>query len=680
MNSDDAGDRGRTMTPGIRSALLAGCALGAIGITFARNSVAIAVPEAAWLGAPSAAQALTWLRALAGLGILNLAAWGIGAAALHWLPAARDPDVRVPAQLGLGFAALAVAVLGMAAIHALLPWALGGLLAAACAAALIAEAPRRHERWRAARRALHGRGPQALLVAALLAAPGLAAFGPDPGWDALTYHLALPERYLFSNAIVVTPYSVFSTFPHATAMLYLLAQWLDGSALAQLLHLEFGVLTAGLAWRSARDASPRAGWLALAALAACPLFVWELEVAYADLSAALYTLLAVRMLYGTHTAHGGRQLVAAGLFAGAAAACRYPSWPLLPVLLACLWLPGSPVAAGTRARLRASIAFGIAAWVPLAPWLLRNLFFTGNPVAPVLQSVFAAPGCEYFAPLAVEQNAAFVRAIGMGRGLLDLLALPWNLSFEARSGDYAAFGYRIGVLYAVGLVAALLARRGSERPSAAALWWPAGALTLVWFFTAQEPRYLLPALVLVAIGGACAADTLIPQGIRGRAWLALPLLAVAHTQLPILASLPQRYAVAAGRVEANEPAAARMGRRLQGELDPDARVVLFFEPRSHYFAGIDYVPYHLGDGSPLLIELHAAVEAETLPEFFASLGATHLLLETRLRPITMPSFTRDYTRETFTADVRALERFLASRATRELEEGSLALYHLENES
>jgi hypothetical protein len=123
-----------------------------------------------------------------------------------------------------------------------------------------------------------------------------------------------------------------------------------------------------------------------------------------------------------------------------------------------------------------------------------------------------------------------------------------------------------------------------------------------------------------------------------------------------------------------------MGRRLQGELDPDARVVLFFEPRSHYFAGIDYVPYHLGDGSPLLIELHAAVEAETLPEFFASLGATHLLLETRLRPITMPSFTRDYTRETFTADARALERFLASRATRELEEGSLALYRLENGS
>jgi len=668
------------MKRGIRRALLAGCALGALDITFAREPVALAVPEAAWLGAPSASHALAWLRGLAGLGLLNLAAWGLGGSTARWLPTASDPGTRVPAQLGLGFAALSIVVLGMAALHLLFSWALGSLLAVACGAALIAEMPRRREHWRATRRALRGRGPLGLIIAALLAAPALAAFGPDPGWDALTYHLAVPERYLFANAIVVTPHSVFSTFPHATAMLYLLAQWLDGSALAQLLHLEFGVLTAWLAWRMAREASPRAAWLTLAALAACPLFAWELRVAYADLSAAFYTLLAIRVLSVMRPSHEGRGLIAAGLFAGAAAACRYPSWPLLPILLACLWLPGSPVAPGVRPRLRASIAFGGAALAPLAPWLLRNALFTGNPIAPLMQSLFSASGAEYFAPLAVEQNAIFLRAIGMGRGPLDLLTLPWNLTFEAHHGDYTAFGFRIGVLYAVGLVAGLLAGRDKGPLRTAAIWWPAAGLTLVWFFTAQEPRYLLPALVLIAIGGARAADALLPTGIRGRFWLAIPLLAVAHTQLPILTSLPERYAVAAGRLEATEPAAVRMAQRMRGELDGDARVVLFFEPRSYYFAGLDTVPYHLGNGSPLLVQLHEAAEADALPALFASLGATHLLLETRLQPITMPRFTRDYIRETFAADVRALKRFLASHATQTLEEGSLALYRLESES
>jgi hypothetical protein len=119
---------------------------------------------------------------------------------------------------------------------------------------------------------------------------------------------------------------------------------------------------------------------------------------------------------------------------------------------------------------------------------------------------------------------------------------------------------------------------------------------------------------------------------------------------------------------------------MRSDLAPEARVVLFFEPRSYYFSGIDTVPYHLADGSPLLVALHAAIQADAVPELFASLGATHVLLETRLKPFTTPQFTPEYTSETFAADVRGLERFLRHHATPETEQGSLELYRLKEAS
>lgn len=653
-------------TSRLRAASFAALALAALSLSFAREPFALALPEPGWLAPPTAARSFGVLRAFAGLALLNLAAWGLGTGCIRALPM---PGARGPAQLGFGFAVLSVAVLALAASHALSPLWIGALLALGCGVgaydALGRERTQPRHAW-----AWLGAG------VTLLASPALAAFGPDPGWDALTYHLAVPERYTFANGIVVTPWSVFSAFPHATAMLYLLAETLDGPALARLLHLEFGVLTGIVAWRAARATSPRAAWLAAAALAACPLYAWELSVAYADLSACFYTLLAALAFTAPRGERDWRRFVAAGVFAGAAAACRYPSWPLLPVLGLCLWLPGSPAGAGVRARALASLAFGGAALAVLAPWLLRNLVFTGNPVAPLAQRWFAAPGSEFFAPTALAQNASLLRAIGPGRGFLELLALPWNLTFEASVGDYRAFGFRIGVLFALGAAAGLLAGRAGRPAQARSLWLVAGLLTLCWFFTTQEPRYLLPALVLVAVAGASAADALLPQGRLGRPWLALPLLAVLHTQLPIASALPERYGLALGGLEAAVPAAARAGAKLREMLESGDRLVVFFEPRGYFFRGLDYVPYHLGSGSPLLVALHAAAERDALPELFSALGASHVLLETQLRPVTTPRFTPDYSREDFVSDLRALERHLERRAFRVLEEGSIVVYRL----
>ncbi len=626
-------------------AALAAAALLVLGAALARPPLVTPLPIAGWLTIPTPERAGALLHALGGLALLNLAAWGAGASLGRPLPLGAVSGVRTLASLGLGFVALGLAALGLAALHLVGTTALWALLGA-CAAVGLWDLARRPRPRRPTRR----ESALVLAGAALLASPLLAAFDADPGWDALTYHLPLAERTAYANGSVVTPWSIFSAFPHATSMLYLLAQSLDGAPLARWLHLEFGVLTALLVVVLARTASPRAGWLAAAALAACPLFAWELGIAYADLPACFFTLLAVALL---RPALGPAGCATAGLFAGAAAACRYPSWGVPVVLIALLWIPG----AAPRSRLRSSLAVAVGVLVPLAPWIARNLAFTGNPVAPALQSLFSAPGEEFFAPLALTQNAAFIRAIGPGHGLLDLLALPWRLTVEATPGDYRGFGYRVGPLYLLGVLAALGWGSAGGSPLARRLWSAAGLSTLFWFFTAQDPRYLLPALVLTSVAGAIAADRAV--GSR-RIWLLLPLVAVLHAQLPIWTALPERYGVALGPLPVAATSAERVGRRLREELVSGDRVVLLFEPRAWFFRGLDYIPYHLGDGSPLLVAIHAA-EKGGLEALFHDLGATHLVVNTRLGPRTTPFFVPAYPRDAFEADLAALNAFLEQR-------------------
>ncbi len=623
----------------------------------------------------SAWQAPRWDTLLANLratGVciaILLAGAGLGRAFRPLLAGLPEAGLRHVAALGLGLAALSVATLGLAALHLALPSVTGSLLALAAAAGA-------HALWQE-RDALRAHRAGAAIGTALLLSPALAAFGANPGWDALTYHLAIPERYLHANGIVVSPWSVLSAYPHATAMLYLHAEALDAVPAASALHLAFGALAAWLVWDAARQASPRAGLFALAALAACPLFTWELSVAYADLSATFYTLLAVRILTAAPpTWHEGRVAALVGSFAGCAAACRYPSWPLVPIVAAVLAFH-RPGAARWRAP---AIALGCAA-LPLLPWLVRNLVFTGNPTSPLLQEALAPVVPSFFAPEALAQNRAFLDQIGPGRGLLDLLRAPFDLTFRARFGDYQHYGFRIGALYLVGIVAALFARAARPvGPSAAAPWWIVGLTGLAWFYTAQEPRYLLPTLALVAWLGAVAADRLVPARASAWSWGAVLALAVAQAQLPQWSALPQRLGVAIGSLPLRERPIERLAARLRASLAPEDRVVMFFEPLARPMQGLDYVPHHLGNGSPLLVALHDAVAEQDVGGLFVTLGATHVLLETRPGVFATPQLSEGYTYADLTRDVRALGSFLEARGREVEREGTLVVYALEARS
>jgi len=448
---------------------------------------------------PQASKLLAMLRSLSWLGLINLSALCLGALFERRLPlSAALSRFRLLYQFGVGFSLLGLGVLLLAALHLLHVGGFATLLLAPPALWILFS----WGRFRVGRWGIRvGRPSRAVLWASaayglLLSNAFIHAFGPDLGWDALTYHLAFPERYLFGNGISMTPFSHLSGYIAGTEMLYALALFLDGPSLAVLIHFEFGVLTLAALWQLGSVSSRRAAILAPLFLIADPLFQMELGWAYSDLSFGFYlTLAAIAFCTFIQQRDGPkpndrpcetrRDLVYAGIACGMCCATRYLGASVVVALCVVAWLP--PRHTRVRENLQACLALAGLSALVLLPWMVRNAVFTGNPVTPLLQSLFYAPGNEYIPAIVMQQSAEFLRYVGMGRDWWSLLALPWNLTMNTEPGVYAnSFGYEVSALHFVGLVAVLGLAASGKRLRAIPLLVPllegVGVFVLIWFF------------------------------------------------------------------------------------------------------------------------------------------------------------------------------------------------------
>lgn len=609
------------------------------------------------------AKLVSMARVLAGLAVLNLAAWSFGGLVETLLKCpSRGGELRPLYRLGFGLAVLSVLVLAMAAVNALTRIAVifAVVLPAIVPVLTWVRRPGRSPSASALRRV----ALPALAAGVLCFNAFLGAFYPDPGWDALTYHLGIPERYLFANGIVVTPFSQMSAYPFLVEMLFVPALVLGGSSLAVLVHLEFGILLLILVALSARRASGLAALLAPAILLSDSLFQKELSWAYNDLAFAFFALLAFTAFADWSSTSEPGLLRYAGVLGGISILVKVQGGTVTIVLLLMLWLvPRQPL----RRRLTASVVLLSLALLVSSPWLARNLVFTGNPVAPLLQRFFRVGGTAYFDPTAIEQSAEFLSRAGMGKGLDDLLALPWNLALASTPGTYhRSFGYQVTPLYAIGAFAALGVASIRRRPDMAFLLRAGGILTLFWFFSLQEARFLIPALTCFAVAGGAALAALV-QGLPrwGRLVLLLPLSGLLYGQALILKELPVRWGYALGslsveRFEARHEAFAAAA-ELRRIMTPRDRVLLFGEGRSYCFRGLDYIPYHINEGPQVLQLLHRQKDPASLHRALRELGVTYLLVNERQLSYFRPVFVPSYREDDFRRDLALLRVFVQER-------------------
>jgi 4-amino-4-deoxy-L-arabinose transferase-like glycosyltransferase len=155
--------------------------------------------------------------------------------------------------------------------------------------------------------------------------------------------------------------------------------------------------------------------MAAALLLGYPIVVYLAVTGYVEAELTLFVTAGLYALERWREERQGGWLVLAAVFAGSAAATKYLGLffvAALTVELALAALPGQ--------RVRTLLRFAALSLLVLAPWYVRILIHTGNPVFPFLPQLFEASAWVFEGPPSPE----------LGERLAELPRLPWDVLFE----------------------------------------------------------------------------------------------------------------------------------------------------------------------------------------------------------------------------------------------------------
>jgi 4-amino-4-deoxy-L-arabinose transferase-like glycosyltransferase len=428
----------------------------------------------------------------------------------------------------------------------------------------------------------------AIFVALSLVVAFLFALTPPTAWDAQTYHLVEAKQALTRGHIAAPPNILYFSFPSLVEMLFLAGMVLKGDIASQLIHFAFLLLTLGALYALAlRFFNPRIAWLSCAILVAVPSLLTVATYAYVDLALVFYALASLYAALVGRERGEARWFALAGAFAGLAMGVKYTA-VIVPIALVAVLLL-SP----RSRRPRLLISFLSFAILFAAPWYLRNLVFTGNPVYPFLF------GGAYWDSFRAYWFSRF--GTGMLGAPLQLLTVPWDATVVGREGALG-FEATIGPILLALLPLLLLtgfsrgeSEGGLREPLIFALvlylFWLAGLAgsSLLW-----QTRLLFPAFPVLALGAAVACDRLkafdMPQfSIRRFARLVI-VLVLGFTAFQYVVSFAgsDTLMYLSGAETRDAFLARNLGeyqtvvKYVNDRLPANSNILFLWEPRSYY--------------------------------------------------------------------------------------------------
>jgi 4-amino-4-deoxy-L-arabinose transferase-like glycosyltransferase len=475
---------------------------------------------------------------------------------------------------------------------------------------------------------------------------------PPTARDALIHHLAIPKLWIRHGGWFETPWASFSYFPMNLDMLYILPLTIGQDVLPAVIHMLFGWGTGYLVYRYLRDCEGRTwGLLGLLLFVSTPMVIRLSISAYVDLGLVFFTTASVlAYLRWRDSGYGeAKWLILSAACMGLAAGTKYNA------IITWIFLNGAVCflhARDTGKQLQAVRWAGVFFLVALAvvsPWLVKNLILKGNPVYPLLDSLFSFihGGREPAAFLAagdVESGGfSFIRnRMGVyGEEAWQVLLLPLRIFFEGRDHSPQHFDGVLNPLFALAVPIAFAGTRKGHRIFF--LFLIAFVFTVSVLTADLRIRYILPILpfatILAVMGIRNGAEWLQCRWRRSREMAAgavaagVALLMAANLfylgnlftdvrPLPYILGQETRDAFLSRQV-GSYPAVAFINRT----LPEDAVVYLLYLHGRGYHLEREYL-HHVGLETGIVRALgRSSTDAETLRAFLRSLGGTHLLVQ-----------------------------------------------------
>ncbi|MFN0051680.1 MAG: ArnT family glycosyltransferase [Planctomycetales bacterium] len=390
-----------------------------------------------------------------------------------------------------------------------------------------------------------------LVLTPFLVSMFLGSLLPSVDYDVNAYHFLGPKEYFLNGRITFLPHNVYTSFPFGTEMLTLLGMvfcddWYRGALAGKCVLMAFEPLTGLVLFVAGRRwFGTAAGALAALIYLTTPWTYRIATIAYAEgglsfyLAAALWVLSLAREQIvqggdGREPTGDGRSAsglnprsaasqsapstdptawyLLAGFLAGSGMACKYPG-------VVSIVMPLGAVAtwdAIRRRTLRWPAALAIGVLLAVGPWLVKNWIETGNPVYPLMYTLFG--GSDWNDALNAKWRSAHQASDFSPFSFVSLM-----LDIALRSDWMSPLLFAFAPL-------ALVAARSRRQ----ALWLAGfvGYYVLTcWLLTHRIDRFWVPMLPAVALMAGVGAAWSISGGNRpaafGLRYITLALLAAA---------------------------------------------------------------------------------------------------------------------------------------------------------
>jgi hypothetical protein len=503
-----------------------------------------------------------------------------------------NPLAQLAIQMAIGMGILALLVLLLGVTLGLTGWLLGLMLVLAL---ILLRRPvffwakqwsNLKELWQTNDRFCQA---AAVLVSLLLFCAMLLSLAPPVKYDALVYHLLLPDVYLRAGRIAYIPWLMKTGMPQTAEMLYTWSMALGGAAASAVIGWMTGVVTiTGLLGYLQTRLGTRAAWAGVIALLGGFSLPAALSWAYVDWWCLMFGFGALVGLDEWRQNGGGRRLVLVGLMAGFALGTKYPAGILgLAAGVAFLWHLKQ-----RRERFFSQfIRFSVPAILAPLPWFIKNLISTGNPIYPLF--------FESGAMDAVRQGVYQATVPWGSWG--DILFLPFFATYMGHEGA-SGYGASIGpLLLALGALAWLGWR---HRPAAqklaivnasllavvAVIAWTAGNQLTGYLVQTRFYFSIFPAFAFLAAAGFDALSRIqIPRLRIGRIAAAMVLfVAILNTIEVGLFAIRQRVPQAVLGIESSDAYVAhnlgwyQVAMQSLLDLPEETQVLMLLEPRAYY--------------------------------------------------------------------------------------------------
>ncbi len=259
----------------------------------------------------------------------------------------------------------------------------------------------------------------------------IVSFTPPWHFDVLAYHLAVPKIYINAHQIIYIPYIFFSNLPSLVDTINLIGLLSYNGVLSNLLAYTLGVaLVIAIYSFCLRFFNKKIAILSSLIFYTFPMIIRIAPTSHVDIQFALFVFLSFYGLFLYFQSGILKYLILSAIFAGFGASSKIfggvAAIGILIILLGRIIKKSLKSEISLKKSLFALFFFCLISFIVFSPWLLKNYYFTGNPVWPAANSFFNGRNWD---ARHQEGLSSIVNVRKMT--LTNYLRLPWDIHTQS---------------------------------------------------------------------------------------------------------------------------------------------------------------------------------------------------------------------------------------------------------